>query len=45
MLQHFFEEVTNIYYRYFTKSYVGGTYYRQQEMQERIYRDKNGYTY
>jgi len=45
MLNDFFEQVTIIYYRYFTKSYVGGTYYRMQEMQERIYRDKNGYSY
>lgn len=45
MLKHFLEEATIIYYKYFTKPYIGGGYYRQQEMQERIYRDKNGYTY
>ena len=45
MLEHLFEEAIIIYYRYFTKPYIGGSYYRQQEMQERIYRDKNGYTY
>lgn len=45
MLQQFFEEITNIYYRYFTKPYIGGTYYRQQEMLKRINQDKNGYSY
>ena len=45
MLQILLEQVTNIYYRYFTKSYIGGSYYRQQEMLERIYQDKNGCAY
>lgn len=45
MLGHLFEEAIIIYYKYFTKPYIGGTYYRQQEMQERIYRDRNGCTY
>lgn len=45
MLEHFFEQATIIYYRYFTKSYINGGYYRMQEMQERINLDKNGYTY
>ena len=45
MLELFLEQVTNIYYKYFTKSYVGGSEYRMQEIQERIYRDKNGYSY
>lgn len=45
MLKDFFEEVTIIYYRYFTKSYIDGGYYRMQEIKERIKRDKNGYSY
>lgn len=45
MLKDLLDKVTNIYYTYFTKSYIGGGYYRNREMQERIYRDKNGYTY
>ena len=45
MLKDFFEQATIIYYRYFTKSYVGGSEYTMQEIQERIYRDKNGNTY
>lgn len=45
MLKQFFEEVTNIYYKYFTKSYIGGSDYRYQEMRELIYLDKNGCTY
>ena len=45
MLKDFMEQITIIYYKYFTKPYVGGTHYRMQQTQERIYNDKNGYTY
>ena len=45
MLKDFFEQATIIYYKYFTKTYIGGTHYRTQELNERISLDKNGYTY
>lgn len=45
MLEYFSEQATIIYYKYFTKSYTGGIYYRMQEINERINRDKNGYSY
>ena len=45
MLEQFFNQTNIIYYKYFTKSYIGGGNYRTQEMLERIKQDKNGYSY
>ena len=45
MLEYFFEQATIIYYKYFTKPYIEGEYYRIQEIQQRIHYDKNGLSY
>jgi len=39
------EQLTDIYYKYFTTTYITGYEYRMSEIQERIKQDRNGNEY